>query len=57
MCNLSEGIENIGIEKGLIQTIVKMVKNLKLSIEDALVVAEIPEDARESYLTKIKELI
>ena len=32
MCNLSQGIENIGIEKGLIQAIVNMVKNLKISI-------------------------
>ena len=65
MCNLSEGIENIGIEKGvamgieqgLITTIVNMVKNLKLSLDDAIAAAEIPEDTRESYSMKIKELL
>ena len=60
MCNLSQGIENIGIEKGREEgflLIANMVTNLKLSLEDAIVAAGIPEQTRESYTTKIKELI
>ena len=57
MCNLSQGIENIGIEKGSLQTIANVVTNLKLSLEDTIVAAGIPEDKRESYAIKIKELI
>ena len=40
MCNLSQGIENIRIEKGvaigIVQTIVNMVKNSKIFLEDVM---------------------
>ena len=57
MCNLSQGIENIGIEKGSLQTIANMVTNLKLPLEEAIVAAGIPEQTRESYTIKVNELI
>ena len=49
MCNLSDGIEQKGIEKNTIQSIQNLMKNLKLSIEQAMTALEVPEVKRKKY--------
>ncbi len=63
MCNLSEGIEQRGIQKGIqtgiqkgrmdgrLEAIQNLMKNLKFSIEQAMTALGIPEDEWETYRT------
>lgn len=66
MCNLSKGIRDEGIAKGIAQGMIlgeekkqleniqKMVKNLGISIEKAMAVLEIPESEIGRYLNLLK---
>ena len=54
MCNLSDSIEQKGIEKALLRSIQNLMKNLKLSIEQAMTALEVPEADREKYAKMIK---
>lgn len=53
MCNLSEGIEQRGIQKGRVEgqleSIQNLMKNLKLSMEQAMTALGIPETEWETY--------
>ena len=49
MCNLSEGIEQRGIQKGRMESIQNLMKNLKLSMEQAMTALGIPETEWETY--------
>ena len=59
MCNLSEGVEQRGIQKGIqtgiqkgrLESIQNLMKNLKFSIEQAMTALGIPEDEWETYRT------
>jgi hypothetical protein len=63
MCNISTGIEERGINKGLEQgknlTLINSVKgimsNLKLSAEEALAVINVPVEDRGKYLKMLEE--
>ena len=54
MCNLSDSIEQKGIEKALLRSIQNLMKNLKLSIEQAMTALGVPEADREKYAKMIK---
>jgi len=60
MCNLSQGIEQKGvekgIEKGIVASIVNIMNNLKLSTEEAIIVVGVPESERDDY-AKLVELL
>lgn len=57
MCNLSQSVEEKGIEKGIekgverntVHTLEKLMKNLKMPIEQALATLEIPEADWQKY--------
>ena len=57
MCNLSDGVEQKGIEKGikqgqdsaLLDSIRNLMKNLKFSAIQAMDVLDIPEEKRHEY--------
>ena len=53
MCNLSDGIEERGIAKGVIFSIINIMDNLKLSVEDAIAAVGVPESERDSYAATI----
>lgn len=63
MCNLSDGIERKGIEVGeergtkktKLQDIQNLMKNLKLSMEQAMTALEVPEAEQEKYAYILKE--
>ena len=49
MCNLSEGIEQRGIQKERLNSIQNLMKNLKLPMEQAMAALGIPKDEWETY--------
>lgn len=59
MCNLSKGVEELGIRKGrqegLRDSLQNLMKNMKLSLEQAMNALEIPEEERDKYRASIKE--
>ena len=58
MCNLSDGVEAIGIEKGIakgitsntLQSIRNLMETLQLTAEQAMDALKIPEEEREKYM-------
>ncbi len=57
MCNLSKGVENRGIEKGIEKGILASVRNLmdtmKLTAEQAMDALKIPESEKAKYASKL----
>lgn len=54
MCNLSKGVEEKGVAKGILASIKNMVKNMGVSVEQAMSVLEIPEAERQKYMDLLK---
>jgi len=66
MCNLSQGVEAIGFEKGLAagiecgieRTMLEAIKNLmdslNLTKEQAMSALKVPEEEREKYMELLK---
>ena len=50
MCNLSKGVEERGVTKGIVASIKNLVKNMGVSVEQAMSVLEIPETERQKYM-------
>ena len=50
MCNLSRGVEEKGVVKGILASIKNLVKNMGVSVEQAMSVLEIPEAERQKYM-------
>ena len=50
MCNLSKGVEERGVTKGILASIKNLVKNMGVSVEQAMSVLEIPETERQKYM-------
>lgn len=50
MCNLSKGVMEKGITNGILASIKNIVKNMGVSVEQAMSVLEIPEAERQKYM-------
>ena len=50
MCNLSKGVEAKGMTNGILASIKNLVKNLGMSVEQAMSVLEVPEAERQKYM-------
>ncbi len=54
MCNLSDGVEERGIEKGIISTTLRSIQSLMETVgwtaEQAIDALKIPEEEREKYM-------
>ena len=50
LCNLSKGVEEKGVAKGILSSIKNLVKNMGVSVEQAMSVLEIPEAERQKYM-------
>ena len=55
MCNLSKGVEAKGMTNGILASIKNLVKNLGMSVEQAMSVLEIPEAERQNYRDLLKQ--
>lgn len=49
MCNLSKGVEEKGRREGVILSLMNLMKNMKLTKEQAMGALGIPESEREEY--------
>ena len=55
MCNLSEGVEQKGIAKGIITSIRNLMESMGWSIEQAMDALQIPTEERNAYLNMLKK--
>ena len=52
-----QGIREEGIEEGLVTSIINLMNNLKLSIEDAMIALGIPEAEHNNYVSIIQGIV
>lgn len=55
MCNLSKGVEEKGVEKGILFSIRNLMETMGWSAEQAMGELKIPEEEREKYMNKLKK--
>ena len=55
MCNLSDGAEMRGIDKGMMQALLGYIKKMKVSIDAALEDHDITAANREKYIVLLRE--
>ncbi len=55
MCNLSKGVRKKGIADNTLSSIKNLMKNLGLSIEQAMAALEVPESDRQNYAKLLDE--
>ena len=55
MCNLSNGVEEKGVEKGILFSIRNLMETMGWSAEQAMGGLKIPEEEREKYMNKLKK--
>ena len=54
-CNLSEAIEERGINKGILRSIQSILKKTPLSPDQAMDLIDIPESGRAKFLELLKQ--
>ena len=50
MCNLSRGVEEKGVTKGILASIKNLMETLGLTIEQAMAALKVPENERQKYM-------
>ncbi len=55
MCNISEGIEERGINRGICESIKKVMRSLSVSAEKAMDILEISDNDRDKYVKMLAE--
>ena len=55
MCNLSKGVEEKGVAKGILSSIKSLIKNMDVSVEQAMSVLDIPEAERQKYIDLLEK--
>ena len=63
MCNLSQGVEACGIEKGIkqgiedgrVMSVRDLMDSMGWSADEAMNALRIPEDDRQNYLAKLRQ--
>lgn len=55
MCNLSKGVEEKGIEKGILLSIRNLMETMGESVEQAMGGLKIPEEEKRKYLDELRE--
>jgi hypothetical protein len=55
MCNLSKGVEEKGITKGILASIRNLMESMSWSAEQAMNALKIPEEERSKYATEINK--
>ena len=56
MCNLSKGVEEKGIEKGILLSIRNLMETMGESVEQAMGGLKIPEEEKRKYLDELKNV-
>ena len=53
MCNLSKGVEEKGIQKGILLSIRNLMETMGWSVEQAMESLKIPEEEKTKYYMKL----
>ena len=57
MCNLSKGVEEKGIQKGILLSIRNLMETMRWPVEQAMEGLKIPEEEKSKYEKEIKQEI
>ncbi len=55
MCNLSKGVEEKGVAKGILASIKNLMETMNLSIEQAMAALKIPEAEQQRYMDLLEK--
>ncbi len=55
MCNLSKGVEEKGIQKGILLSIRNLMETMRWPVEQAMEGLKIPEEEKRKYLEELKK--
>ena len=55
MCNLSQGLEARGIEKGILTSLQNLMASMNLTLDEAMNALRIPEADRQNYISRLKQ--
>lgn len=55
MCNLSKGVEEKGIQKGILLSIRNLMETMGWPVEQAMEGLKIPEEQKSKYLEELKK--
>lgn len=55
MCNYSKGVEEKGIQKGILVSVRNLIKNTNMTPQQAMAVLEIPENEQQKYIEQLKQ--
>jgi hypothetical protein len=55
MCNLSKGVEEKGITRGILSSIRNLMESMSWSAEQAMNALKIPEEERSKYADEINK--
>lgn len=55
MCNLSKGVEEKGIQKGILLSIRNLMETMRWPVEQAMEGLKIPEEEKSKYLEELKK--
>lgn len=55
MCNLSKGVEEKGIQKGILLSIRNLMETMRWPVEQAMEGLKIPEEEKRKYLDELKK--
>jgi hypothetical protein len=56
MCNLSKGVEEKGIAKGVLSSIQNLMESMSWSAEQAMNALKIPEEERSKYAEQLGKI-
>ena len=56
MCNLSKGVEEKGIQKGILLSIRNLMETMRWPVEQAMEGLKIPEEEKSKYLDELKKM-
>ena len=55
MCNLSKGVEEKGVAKGILTSIKNLMETMGLTIEQAMAALKVPESERQKYMDLLEQ--
>lgn len=56
MCNLSKGVEEKGMQKGILTALRNLMDSMKVNKEEAMTLLKVPESEREQYAEELDKL-
>lgn len=56
MCNLSQGLVNYAVDKTMVNNIIALMTNLKKTVQEAMVLLNVPEEKRNQYAQAVEEV-